>query len=62
VLTVDMEAATTFAIAAHRGVEAGALFTVSDYLDPPDWEPRFAETLPHLRRAFDLAVQALDRD
>ncbi|PSQ20891.1 phosphorylase [Halobacteriales archaeon QS_8_65_32] len=62
VLTVDMEAAATFAIAAHRGVEAGALFTVSDYLDPPDWEPRFAETLPHLRRAFDLAVRALDRD
>jgi uridine phosphorylase len=61
VLTVDMEAAATFAVAAHRGVEAGALFTVSDHLLPPEWEPRFAETLPHLRRAFDIAVEALRR-
>lgn len=58
VLTVDMEAAATFAVARHRGVAAGALFTVSDHLDA-EWEPRFEETLPHLLRAFDRAVEAL---
>ena len=61
VLIVDMEAAATFVVASHRDVEAGALFTVSNRLAPPDWEPRFAETLPYLRRAFDATVEALNR-
>ena len=54
-----MEAAAVFAVAARRGVDAGALFTISDHLDPSGWEPRFAETGEHLERAFTRAVAAL---
>ncbi len=61
VLTVDMEAAAMFAVAEHRNVEAGALFTISDHLNPTGWEPRFAETEKHLKRAFARAVEALSR-
>ncbi|WP_256685381.1 nucleoside phosphorylase [Halococcus qingdaonensis] len=61
VLTVDMEAAAMFAVATYRGVEASALFTISDQLDPTGWEPRFAETQTHLERAFARAVEALTR-
>jgi uridine phosphorylase len=59
IVTVDMEAAAVFAVAARRGVDAGALFTISDHLDPSGWEPRFAETGEHLERAFTRAVAAL---
>lgn len=59
ILTVDMEAAAIFSIGERRGVEAGALFTISDHLDPTGWEPRFAETQEHLERAFEIAVGAL---
>jgi uridine phosphorylase len=41
VLTVEMEAATVFTVAAYRGVDAGAMFVVSDYLGPSEWEPNF---------------------
>lgn len=61
VLTVDMEAAAMFAVAERRGVEAGALFTISDHLDPMGWEPRFTETGEHLERAFALVFEALSR-
>lgn len=59
VLTVDMEAAAVFAVARHREATAGALFTISDVLDPEGWEPAFDETGPHLENAFALAVDAL---
>lgn len=59
IVTVDMEAAAVFAVAARRGVDAGALFTIGDHLDPSGWEPRFAETGEHLERAFTRAVAAL---
>lgn len=59
VLTVDMEAATTFAIAAYRDVAAGALFTISDVLDPGGWEPYFDETRDHLERGLATAIEAL---
>ena len=54
-----MEAAAVFAVAARRGVDAGALFTIGDHLDPSGWEPRFAETDEHLEGAFARAVAAL---
>lgn len=59
VLTVDMEAATTFAIAARRDVEAGAIFTISDVLDPDGWEPSFEETRDHLERGLAVAIEAI---
>ena len=61
VLTVDMEAAAVFAVAQHRGCEAAALFTVSDYLDPDGWDPHFEETDDHLAEAFDIALDGLTR-
>lgn len=60
VLTVDMEAAAVFAVARHRGATAGALFTISDLLDPGGWEPAFDQKDPFLRDAFAHAVDALD--
>lgn len=60
VLTVEMEASAVFAVAAHRGVDAAAMFVVSDYLGPDDWEPRFRETGAAKRRLGDVAVAVLD--
>ena len=54
-----MEAAATFAVAAHRGVEAGAAFVARDYLGPEEWEPRFREAEQHLHRLGDIARAAL---
>lgn len=59
ILTVDMEAAAVFAIAAHHDVAAGALFTISDVLDPDGWEPAFAEAREHLERALVAGIEAL---
>jgi uridine phosphorylase len=41
VLTVEMEAAALFAVAAYRGVQAAAVFTVSDSLAGLEWRPEF---------------------
>lgn len=59
VLTVEMEAAATFAVAEYRGVEAGAAFVISDYLGPDEWDPRFDETDESLQDLFAVAVDAL---
>lgn len=59
-LTVDMEAAGVFAVAAYRGVRAGAAFTVSDVLDIEGWEPAFDETRPHLEGLAERVVEALE--
>lgn len=40
VLAVDMEAATLFAIAGYRDLEAGALFAPFDCLTVDDWQAR----------------------
>ncbi|SEO25669.1 Phosphorylase superfamily protein [Halogranum amylolyticum] len=57
VLAVDMETAAVFAVAQFRGVEAGALFTVSDHLTPDGWETHFADTGDHLRRLLDVVIE-----
>lgn len=44
VLTVEMEAATLFAVAKRRCVDAGALFIVSDYLTPSEWDVQVGRT------------------
>ena len=41
VLSVEMEAAAVFAVAACRGIEAAALLVLSDVLDERGWVPRF---------------------
>jgi len=41
VATVEMEAAALFAVAAYRGIELAAMFSISDTLADLQWEPRF---------------------
>ena len=61
VLTVDMEASALFSVAAYRGVEVGAMFTVSDSLARLKWEPSFHahQTKNGLEKIYQAAVQSL---
>ncbi|SFK74408.1 Phosphorylase superfamily protein [Halogranum rubrum] len=59
VLAVDMEAAAVFAIAQFHGVEAGALFTVSDHLTTDGWEAHFDDTAEHLVRLLDVVSETV---
>lgn len=59
VLTVEMEAAAAFVVAAECGAEAAAAFVPSDYLAPDSWEPRFHEAEAHLLELGDHLVRAL---
>jgi len=59
VLTVEMEASAIFAIAKYRKVEAGAIFTISDYLLESEWKPRFHLTTKFLKRLFRIAKKVL---
>ncbi len=58
-LTVEMEASAVFAVAARRRRAAAAIFVVSDHLRERGWEPRFQESIPVLRRTFDLVARTL---
>ncbi|WP_132058805.1 nucleoside phosphorylase [Halorussus amylolyticus] len=60
VLTVEMEAAAVFAVAAHRGADAAAMFVISDYLGLSDWEPKFHLTTEDMRRLGDTAKEILE--
>jgi uridine phosphorylase len=61
VLTVEMEAAALFAVAAYRGVQAAAVFTVSDSLAGLEWRPEFHQTevQDSLEAMFAAAREAL---
>jgi uridine phosphorylase len=59
VLAVEMEAAAVFAVADHRGVDAGAMFVTSDYLGLSDWEPKFHLTGEDMQRLGDTAKDVL---
>ena len=59
VLTVEMEAAAIFAVARHLNVEAGAIFTISDYLTEDNWELHFNLTETHLHMLFTIAKKTL---
>ena len=59
VLTVDMEASAIFAVAEYRCVEAGAIFTISDYLAELEWTPKFHLTTKFLENLFQVAKQVL---
>ncbi len=61
VATVDMEASALFAVAAYRGVEIGALFTISDSLAGEEWQHRFRgqEVGRGLQALLQVAVGSL---
>ncbi|WP_266074894.1 nucleoside phosphorylase [Haladaptatus caseinilyticus] len=59
VLTVDMEASAVFAVATHRGVDAGSIFVISDYLGLSEWEPKFHMTKEDLHHLGDTAKEML---
>ncbi|MFX0114018.1 MAG: nucleoside phosphorylase [Candidatus Hodarchaeota archaeon] len=59
VLTVDMEVAALFVVAKYRNVDAGALFTISDYLMETQWKPEFHLTEEHLQTLFLIAKKSL---
>jgi uridine phosphorylase len=59
-LAVEMESAALFALAARRGVSAGALLLVSDLLVPSRVRIDPAALQDGERRLGELAVQALD--
>ncbi len=64
VLTVEMEAAALFAVAAYRGVEMGALLTISDSLAASEWDPQFRSdtTRVGLETLYRVALGALQPD
>lgn len=61
VLTVEMEAAAVFAVAAYRQVAAAAAFVISDSLADLVWDPQFASptVAGNLQRLYAAAVDAL---
>ncbi len=63
VATVEMEASALFAVAQFRGVEMGAMFTISDSLAELQWSPRFhsRKTSGGLETLYDVALAALLR-
>lgn len=62
ILTVEMEAAAVFTVAEVRGVTAGAMFVMSDYLGTAEWEPKFHLTREDMQRLGDTAKQVLHPD
>jgi uridine phosphorylase len=59
VITVDMEASATFAIAEYRDVDAVVVFVSMDYVGPEDWEPTTYPGNEPLERAFDATLSML---
>jgi uridine phosphorylase len=63
IATVDMEAASLFAVAQMRGVEAAAIFTISDRLAKGHWERGFRDqaTMEGFKTLYKAAVATLSR-
>jgi uridine phosphorylase len=61
VLTVEMEASALFAVSAYRGVDMGAMFTISDLLSGPEWDPHLGseEVAQGLQALYEVAVESL---
>jgi uridine phosphorylase len=61
VLTVEMEAAALFAVAAHRGASIASGFVVSDVLSEPAWNPQFGtdSIVKGLLRLYEAAKATL---
>jgi uridine phosphorylase len=64
VLTVDMEASAIFAVAHALNVDAGAIFTISDYLSDylgdGEWKMYFHLTDEGLQTLFKIAKETLN--
>ena len=60
VLTVDMEASAVFAVAQALNVDAGSIFTISDYLGERELKPYFHLTDEHLQTLFKVAIETLN--
>jgi uridine phosphorylase len=58
VLTVEMEASALFTVAAYRGVEVAAAFTVSDSLADLTWVPDFDN--PAIGRGLELLLETAE--
>ncbi|MDP2948602.1 MAG: hypothetical protein Q8P22_03585 [Chloroflexota bacterium] len=57
---VDMEAASLFAVAQHRGIDLACLFCGGDSVAGRSWKPRLAgEMHPDQQRLLDIACRAL---
>jgi uridine phosphorylase len=61
VATVEMETSALFAVSQYRGVEMGAIFTISDSLAELQWYPKFhfKETKEGLKTLYKVAVASL---
>lgn len=61
VSTVEMEASALFAVAKFKGVEMGAIFTISDSLAGIKWSPQFQSrrTKSGLETLYRTAITAL---
>jgi uridine phosphorylase len=61
VLTVEMEAAALFAVAAVRSVPMASAFCISDLLSSVTWDPRFDAPELHdgLAALADTAIEVL---
>ena len=60
VLTVEMEASAVFAVARALNVDAGAIFTISDYVGEREWKTYFHLTDNHLQTLFKIAIDTLN--
>jgi uridine phosphorylase len=58
VLTVEMEAASLFIFARHRGVHAASVFVISDLLSDEHWEPHYHRAGPSLERVASAILAA----
>jgi uridine phosphorylase len=61
VAAVEMEAAALFSVAAYRGAEMAAVFTISDSLADLEWRPEFhsEETVRGLETIHAAALETL---
>lgn len=57
-LTVEMEAASIFAVGRFRGVPVGQILSAADDLAGSEWDPRHDQAGGHLEVAFWLAAEA----
>ncbi len=62
VITVEMEAAALFIVAATRGVQLGAAFCVSDLLAGGEWKAAFDSDrlIGNMWKLFETSVSALE--
>jgi uridine phosphorylase len=63
VATVEMEASALFAVAEYRGVQMGAILTVSDSVADLKWSPEFRskKTSDSLEILCQVAIASLNR-